>query len=188
MTEKHLEDYAVAHIDDVFACVDKDMRVTIIGQQVPCRHGIIDLLAYYRGQLLVIEFKAVQADDKVAGQLERYKRAIQFLTVPDFITLDIMRSYPNLFDNMIATVAIAPSFTTQALRAVDHCILSSRSGNEYTFEKAPYTREPKGTNDKLKEVLRPFYRDRLNWEMEYKKKHNDQILQWSAEQRLKDVN
>jgi hypothetical protein len=188
MNEKHLEDYAVAHINDVFACVDKEMRVTIIGQQVPCRHGIIDLLAYYRGQLLVIEFKAVQADDKVAGQLERYKRAIRFLTLPEFITPEIMLRYPDLFENMIATVAIAPTFTTQALRSVDHCIIASRSGNEYTFEKAPYTREPKGTNDRLKEVLRPFYRNLLDTEMEISRRNSDGILRASAERRLLEVN
>jgi hypothetical protein len=187
MTERELEDYAVAHIDEVFACLYSPPKhpVTILGRQVPCRHGIIDLLAYLGRVLFVIEFKAVKADDKVAGQLERYKRAIAATSFSDAITVEMALTIVN--NEIAETVVVAPSFTKEALRAVDICIISKRDGDKYTFELAGYN-SSRELDTVLAKALLPYHMNIVEQEKARVKAECADILRASAAKRLLEVN
>lgn len=191
--EKQLEDYAVENWDQVFNCVDPGRKSTVIGRQIPCRHGIIDLLAYRGEALYIVEFKAVKADDTVAGQLQRYRRAVEGLFYPDAVTLGMIAALEA--GRITQTIVVAPSFTKRAMYGVDFCIrafpvidIEGKESAGFGFEPAHYCGTTKNTDAQLQEALTPYFRSVLQTEQTKLSRRNDATLRYSAEQRTKETN
>lgn len=186
--EKELEDYAIANAPELFRYITGEPYVNVLGRQVRCPFGIIDLLAYQGLNLFIVEFKAVCADDKTAGQLFRYRQALSGLSLPDDYTLEMMDACPLLMDIPISLVAVAPSFTNSAMRGIDVCITAKKNQNGFAFERAKWPEYDKKSIDPLRELLRPYFDGIVRREMESTRKNNDDILIRSAQQRLLEVN
>lgn len=189
--EKVLEDYAVENWQDIFRCVSSiggvEHECTVIGRQIPCRHGIIDLLAYSRYSLFVVEFKSVLADDKVVGQLQRYKRAIENLPLPKFVTLDMIPVVESL--RVVQTIVVAPSFTKRALWGADFCIEAKRFvDGHFEFRPAEYQSGNRRADEQLRDSLTPYFANLLAIESEHIKRNSEGILRHSAGQRMGEVN
>ena len=164
--ERELEDYVIANFDDVFCYIDEMHTAAVLGRQVHCRYGIIDLLAYQESTLFIFEFKAVRADDNVAGQLARYRRAINDVSLPAEWDIDMLNRYPLLVDFPIYTVALAPSFTDRALHGIDSCIEATKTPHGFAFRKCKWPRGDKGASRTLQTVLRPYFDSLLQSQMQ----------------------
>jgi Holliday junction resolvase-like predicted endonuclease len=73
-TEKQLEDWLVDNWQQaskraLFPYLPPSYDIELIGRQVFCSVGIIDLLAFTGRTFLVIELKAVTADEKAVEQV-----------------------------------------------------------------------------------------------------------------------
>jgi hypothetical protein len=186
--EKELETYAVTHMGELFQPIIGDLPVKILGCQVRCMFGIIDLLAYQGVNLFIVEFKAVTADEKTTGQLHRYKQAICNLSLPDGYTREMMDACPMLLDFPISLVAVAPAFTDSAMRGIDVCISARKQVDRFTFERAKWPGYDRDSADSINELLRPYLAGLVAWKLGQVQRDNDSILSDSAQKRLLEVN
>lgn len=138
--ERELENYIVANLKTFTAQASDfwpldDLDVTLLGRQVPCKYGIIDLLIQVGAMLWVVELKAVRADQKCVGQLRRYERAIAELNPYEVLdTAGEMEIYANSVEPITATVLVAPSFTPDAMCAVDWAIVTEKRDDAFVFK------------------------------------------------------
>lgn len=186
--EKDLEDYVVSHLNDVFGLIIDNPHVTLLGRQVRCRYGIIDLLAYQDSTLFIVELKAVKADDNTAGQLQRYCRAIQHAPLPDRFSLEFLDLYPVLYDFPISLIAIAPAFTDKAAYGVDFCIKTERIVDGFSFERAVWPKGDKEANKALTTILNPYFDSLIRAQKRVWLQDSDGILLRSAMRRMLETN
>lgn len=120
----------------------------LLGRQVPCGTGIIDLLFTYGKQLYIVELKAVKATDATVGQTIRYKEAVKSATddalfkyaaIPQ--KLRIPRSlYLSGLDP--ECIIVAPTFTTEAINTMSLIgqAVIARKDEEGAFRLSPAER------------------------------------------------
>lgn len=164
-TEKQLEDWLVTnwraeHNRALFPHLPKQARdVELIGRQVHCQYGIIDLLAFVGRTFLVVELKAEQADERVVEQVTRYQRAIEdaALTAEFDVSLGMGLGYPSGQATVTAPVVIAPSFTKKALRTLNVIgspVIASFDGHSFSFSSPDV--QLKQSTTRLQDTLRPY--------------------------------
>jgi hypothetical protein len=186
--EKELEDYVVDHLDDVFSLITENPHVTLLGRQVRCRYGIIDILAFQGSTLFVIELKAVKADDNTAGQLQRYRHAIDRVGLPEHFTLELLDTFPILCDFPISLVVIAPAFTDKAVYGVDLCFKATKTDTGFAFAWEHGPKGDKKASATLMSTLRPYFDSLLHTQQQLFLRDSDGILTRSAARRMLDVN
>lgn len=159
--EKDLEQYAEENIDSLSSAIlwNND-KLEIVGRQIPCAFGRIDMIASYLHIVYVIEFKAIQAGQKELGQVMRYCSTVEYEIDPykhmNFNTFDhvgqdtIWHVYP---------VLVAPAFS-ESMYATN-CILIRATPHQhgFTFNRATYPGIGKvihQQNSKLKQTLLPI--------------------------------
>jgi len=131
--EKELED-AIAHNPTIlFGGSGESIR--LLGRQVRCRTGIIDLLFSQGATLLIVETKAVKATEKTIGQVARYREAIKEATDEALNTYATQRQKENLLwpgkiekPEPICLV-VAPAFDQDAINALatmGHAIVAEK--------------------------------------------------------------
>lgn len=91
---------------------ENEYPFVVLGTQIPCDFGKIDMLCAWSNRLYVVEFKAVMADEKAVGQTMRYVHSIQHNFDPRH---HLASRYPHLkgtrIDWEIIPVIVAPSFS-----------------------------------------------------------------------------
>jgi hypothetical protein len=162
--ESDLERYTVNNLNKLKSCLfsSPDFEINLIGTQIKCTFGRIDMLAWVERSLMVVEFKAVRAGEKELGQVMRYSTLIESI-------IDVYRhTNDNIFDFVgdipykVYPVLVAPSFDKKI--SASSCILIQvlpvESQNGLAFNMGRY--EPDCIddflygNDDLKEKLIDF--------------------------------
>ena len=79
----------VGHLADWFGMSDRPLAlsVRVLGAQVPCAAGLIDVLAMIGDQLVIVELKAQPVTERTVGQVLRYKTAVE-----DIVTRQLWRA------------------------------------------------------------------------------------------------
>lgn len=164
-TEKQLEDWltenwATEHSKALFPYMPESLRpVELVGRQVRCKSGTIDLLAFSLRTFLVIELKSTTADERVIEQVMRYQHAVERAAMAaEFdISLSMGMGYPSGEATMTSLVVIAPRFTAKALNTlyvIGSPVIVSFDGHEFAFSVPGV--EIAQPSAKLREVLRPY--------------------------------
>ncbi len=164
-TEKQLEDWLAANWDaehgkalfPYLPSIRKD--VEFVGRQVHCQYGIIDLLAFTGRTFIVVELKAVTADERVVEQVIRYQRSIEeaALATEFDVSLGMGLGYPSGDATNTTSVVIAPGFTRKALKTLNLIgspVLVSFDGSRFSFSMAGVQRGK--SMDGLRHILRPY--------------------------------
>lgn len=162
--EKDLEDFAEANIDalSLYMTLSDKAEVSMLGRQVPCAFGRIDMLAFYMHTIFVIEFKAVKAGEKELGQVMRYCSCVERTINPaEHMSFE---TYNAVFDYLIYDVRpiiVAPSFSESLLASNCTLITAAQSCDGFEFS-SPWKRGTskivaKG-NERLLEALQPASR------------------------------
>lgn len=160
--ERELEDYAEANLGKLSASILwSDAKIMdMLGRQVPCAFGRIDMLASHLYTIYVIEFKAVKATEKELGQVMRYCSIVEY-------TLDPYKhmSFAN-FDTLgaetiwnVCPVLVAPGFSDNLFSTNCMLIHAEKDGNGFAFNRAYRTGMSqvfKLQNAKLSEAILPF--------------------------------
>jgi Holliday junction resolvase-like predicted endonuclease len=145
-------------------------QVHLLGSQVRCKYGVIDALMTTNNNydLWIVEFKAVQADEATVGQLQRYAAAAKELNIYDALTAEDRECSPGYCHEVEINpflVAIAPSFTVNALAGLNIAIQAEWDGVEFSLNLMENTRQDKTEGD-LASVLggymRSLYRAEYN--------------------------
>lgn len=142
--ESELERYLLLHPNELQAALfeqyNPDEPIKILGSQIRCPTGRIDMLAYWKRTLFVIELKARQATERTVGQVYRYVLPTRFYAervaidkLFDMFGMDAL-AYPNI-EPLARAVVIAPTFTDEALRALSYdgyaiCVRETEEGFE----------------------------------------------------------
>jgi len=140
--EKELEDYIVDNplAFGTVALIYPRYEVSVLGRQVRCQHGIIDVLLWARNDtesyVLVVECKAKHEKGLAVEQVSRYRDAIVNAgiyagTPPDaWPTRDGQyRGWAQYIELNVAPVIVAPSF--------DSKLVATYSGTLVTAHKVP---------------------------------------------------
>ena len=173
-TEKQLEDWLVDNWDaehgkalfPYYPSIRKG--VELIGRQVHCQHGIIDLLAFTERSFIIVELKAVIADEKVVEQVIRYQRSIEeaALATEFDVSLGMGLGYPSGEATDTTSVVIAPGFTRKALKTlglIGMPVIASFDGCNFSFSMADIQRGK--SMDGLRHMLRPYIASAIGREM-----------------------
>jgi RecB family endonuclease NucS len=120
-TEAQLQAYVERHLEDGLSQWCPSLQnVKLLGSQVRCETGIIDVLGVISNRPLVIELKAVTTTAKVVEQVMRYRNAVQDVFAN--LCLDIGWSIEQARwlhgEDGVQCVVIAPEFTPVALRSL----------------------------------------------------------------------
>lgn len=111
-------------------------ELNLIGTQIKCMYGRIDMLAWSENYLFVIEFKAVSAGEKELGQVVRYSNLIESVVniyrhLDDFAFRVVVDPFYR-----VVPVLIAPSFDKKL--SSSSCLLVEASlddGHNFKFER-----------------------------------------------------
>lgn len=118
--EKELEDYVASNPPELIGLLSCS-TLELMGRQVKCHTGIIDLMFASGLGLYIVEVKAVCADEKAVGQVVRYVEAIKMATEKTFWKyVPSPEDKAHLIDEIFppVPVIIAPSFTQAAVDAI----------------------------------------------------------------------
>lgn len=129
-TEAQLQAYVEAYLErdfrdwcDIFGAYPPRGDVRLIGSQVPCVSGIIDILATVKNTPMVIELKAVPVTERVIGQVMRYRSAVSdaFSTrcwdIRGETGLDFDFCYG---EDQVLCVIIAPDYDRASMNSITH--------------------------------------------------------------------
>lgn len=187
--ERELEDYVVADIGRFLGSlrVGGDIsafEVGIIGRQVKCRYGVIDLLVYSTRidtpmpffTVSLLEFKSVQADKKTVEQVMRYMTAIEQIGIYDAVPDDDFFDYAHMVDSYIyfESMIVAPSFS-EAIKWYPNRVLATYNGSGFDFAFDKGIKGTRRDNDELQTALMPII-----------KRATQSARQWHLTQRLQD--
>lgn len=136
-------------------------ELNLIGTQIKCMYGRIDMLAWSDNYLFVIEFKAVNAGEKELGQVVRYSNLIEsVVNVYQHLDGSAFRVVTDPFYQVIP-VLIAPSFDKK-LSSSNCLLVEANSDNGHTFEFERYYGDLDDDditgNNELRSVLADFER------------------------------
>jgi hypothetical protein len=152
--EKELEDYIVANPDSLrhllyYGADDKEERIDVLGRQVRCDAGIIDILLWvhspYHHFVWVVECKAVHETGRVVEQVQRYVDAVKHAEY-EFEYFD--------GELYVSPLIIAPSFSKQFAETYNHKLVKAQK-TDYGFELSTANDYRKQGNSHLLDVLRP---------------------------------
>lgn len=122
--EKELEDFIEANplvlFPIYFEGSHEHLEVVVLGRQIRCRYGIIDLLigSYWRHQdipmftVTVVELKAVTANQRTVEQVLRYMSAIEQINYYKFVPRDDFMDYAHEIEHFVTveSMIVAPKF------------------------------------------------------------------------------
>lgn len=183
--EAELEQYIVDHVPEFVGSTG--LTVRLLGRQIPCYYGIIDLLIQVGVSVWLVELKAVPANQKAVGQLQRYQKSILEVSPYQDLTPQEFDLYGPRIDTTVHTVLVAPSITDDAVMGVDFAFIATKNGDEFEFTSTyiPYQR---GANAILETVMRPYFVDVLAWHKQARMNMSDWYLNDSAQTTLSYVN
>lgn len=111
--EVELEHYVagdIAALADVMFTGGEN-HLDLVGTQIPCMYGDIDMICTWRNTIFVIEFKAVKADESTVGQVCRYASAINAIADPyQHIPSDLFDTIAPQVWLHVQPVVVAPHF------------------------------------------------------------------------------
>lgn len=144
----------------------ENKEVGLLGRQIKCRYGIIDLLFYscLRSTSIpvytvtLVELKAVQANHRTVEQVMRYMAAIEQIGFYAAVPSDHFAEYGHMVDSFIhfESVIVAPSFD-DSISWFPNKIIVEKTDGMFEFTQ-PW--EVKGTyedNDPLRTALSPLF-------------------------------
>lgn len=174
--EKELEDYVVAHPQELCAKAFQYFHhdVSVLGRQVRCQFGIIDVLLWMRDEnasyVLIVECKAKHEKGLAVEQTTRYQQAVSYAGIYDDLPSD---AWPTLdedndgwgqyIDIQTVPIIVAPSFDRK-LAATYHgtLITAQKVGDKFIFDYASGNTCPSVQNE-LDAALAPvIYRARTS--------------------------
>lgn len=140
--EKELEKYIIENPNDLrdalaqYRTLPADANecpFRVLGTQIHCDFGKIDMLCTWIDILYVVEFKAITADEKALGQVMRYVHYIETSFSPH---LYLAHHYPAFKNDRlewkIEPVLIAPGFSRSILNC--HCpLITSEQNDDNSF-------------------------------------------------------
>lgn len=137
--EKELEGYAKTNINVLAQKLVMDSEgFELIGTQIPCVLGRIDMLCTWRMNLFIIEFKAVKATEKELGQTLRYSSLLQNVLDPyRHVSDKNFYAIANRVSYGIIPVIIAPDFDKTLF--LSNCLLIKATKTEtggFSFGRA----------------------------------------------------
>lgn len=160
--EKELEDYVATDPGMLVECAQgsRNGGYKLLGTQIPCVTGVIDMLFCRRNGLYLVEFKAECATEKTIGQVIRYREVIQHLNLFDYIPTDEewLKVYPLLPEVPVGCFIVAPSFSKdclKALRYIGYGIVADKNDSGY-FNLNAVDYYPRGDNYKLAQAVSGF--------------------------------
>lgn len=138
--EKELEHYAKNNICDLASkLVMEPEGFELIGTQIPCVLGRIDMLCTWRMNLFVIEFKAIKATERELGQTLRYSSLLQTVLDPyRHISNENFYAIADRVSYGIISVIVAPDFDKTLF--VSNCLLikvTKLDTDKFAFDQAP---------------------------------------------------
>lgn len=122
--EGELQSYTERHIERDFTRwlpLLKPFR--LLGAQVQCANGFIDILGVSGYRPVIVELKAELATEKVVGQVLRYRAAVQDTferQVYDLVLPDHQDDRIIIEDTAPACVVIAPAYHDKAVAGLEH--------------------------------------------------------------------
>jgi hypothetical protein len=121
--ESDLEQYTVNNLDKLKSCLFSSSKIemNLIGTQIKCTFGRIDMLAWAERSLMVIEFKAVHAGEKELGQVMRYSTLIESVIDVYQHMSDVSFNFSSDVPYKVYPVIVAPSFDKKI--SASNCIL-----------------------------------------------------------------
>ena len=165
--EKVLEDHIAANPHELGGVIfGSDYEISLLGRQVPCQYGIIDVLLWARNEnfsyVLVVECKANHEKGLAVEQVSRYAAAVEDADMYDGLPED---AFPNQRQNRrgwmqhieIRTIPIivAPSFSNQLQTTYGGVLIEAKQTEGIFFfeRKDGLVRPP--TQRRLDAVLSP---------------------------------
>jgi len=109
--ESDLEQYTVNNLDKLKSCLFSSSKIemNLIGTQIKCTFGRIDMLAWAERSLMVVEFKAVRAGEKELGQVMRYSTLIESVIDVYQHMSDVSFNFSSDVPYKVYPVIVAPS-------------------------------------------------------------------------------
>ncbi len=164
--ERELEDYTKNNLKSlVDAMMVSGDGFKLIGTQIPCVLGRIDMLCSRGSNLYVIEFKAIKASERELGQVLRYCSLLQELIDPykhitsnaDFHEIARTSSF------RVQPVLVAPRFEDVLFVSGCALIIAEKNGtNDFSFRSAsaPFRyADIERQNKDVQALLAPFEKD-----------------------------
>jgi hypothetical protein len=157
--EKSLEKYVLSNMDELSKAIyaGTPQKITLLGSQIKCRYGIMDILCHDQFNVYVVECKAVEADESVVGQAMRYCNSLEYVLNPYFHLPDaLLESSAEHVNYHIGSIIIAPSFCKK-LRGSNCILIQATHKGDGQFSLERYAPEMNGFDDTdLEEMLIPF--------------------------------
>lgn len=168
--ERELEEFVAADLYRFFGGMRsgsniKDWELGIVGRQLRCRFGIIDLLVYSVHRdipipvytITIVEFKAVQAEKKVVEQVMRYKAALDEIDIYEAVPSESFYDYAHMIDSyfFVETMIVAPSFS-DATKWYPNRVIANRNENGFDFSFDEGAKGTRHDNRELQTALRPL--------------------------------
>ena len=142
--------------------------IRILGQQLPCATGIIDLLVWADYSVFVVEFKAVSARTRELGQVTRYadqvERVIEnyYLWEQAGVSGEAVRSFIDFLGDplcpvLVVPVLVAPSFAPNinSLTKKFCLVQATKAGEGFELKSHGRTLGP-DENEALFKAMNPF--------------------------------
>lgn len=149
--EKDLEDYIHENPKELFEVIfpfgTGDSEIGLLGRQVECAHGIIDLMYYVTlpaacfptVHVYILELKAVPANRKTIEQVLRYRQALKNVNFYMLMGMEEVEDLPDdIYDFVhFEPVIVAPSFGNDTDWFGDRILTEMVDGN-FRFQRQKY--------------------------------------------------
>lgn len=147
--------------------------VRLLGAQVPCANGIIDVLGVLGYLPVIVELKAVTVTEKVAGQILRYRAAVEDTFMQQCCDLAYDLGYWTEIElgvNPAMCVVIAPQYERSAVDALCGCawLLQAELIADGSFAIQTFTdgrRHTALSQSRLATLLAPVVREYVGWRL-----------------------
>lgn len=135
--------------------------VRLLGAQVPCATGRIDLLGALNYQPVIVELKAETASEKVSGQLQRYRAAVEAVFDDCFWEIAFARRVQDAVGQFqTSCIVIAPDFAPNAIDALSPFAWLLRvepaSAGQFRIAPLPGTGLHRRSQIQLRNILHPL--------------------------------
>lgn len=145
----------------------------LLGRQVPCANGIIDVLGVLGHLPVIVELKAVTVTEKVAGQILRYRAAVEDTFMQQCCDLAYDLGYWTEIElgvNPAMCIVIAPQYERSAVDALCGCawLLQAEPIANGAFAIQTFTDGRRHTalpQPKLATLLAPVVREYVGWRL-----------------------
>lgn len=168
--EKELEDYIVANPRELCAAAFRyfDQQVTVLGRQVRCQYGIIDVLMWLHSDtvshVLVVECKAKHERGLAVEQVGRYQSAIEYAGIYSGLPNDAWPQYGTDYHGWAhhieihsCPIIVAPSFDDKLITTFHGSLVTAQkvdSGFVLEGVGGPYPDDQGQLNDVLAPVIK----------------------------------